>query len=282
MAKGLFGRVPYFGATPDPQETTNPTAAAAAAATPDFPTPQSVLNIRKACSVRVAYGANLTLSGHSTNILDGVTLATGDRVLALGQTLPAQNGVYVATVSGTTMTLARAPDMDSMAEIAGTIVVVQSGAYGAGLLYLPLNLDPATAILGTSPIVYTQPFPVLDSGVGQSFLVRVSIAPGVGGAADDVDLLAGTLFPSGFPWPVRMKEAHLYVENVVAGATIRIFTAAGGGGSPVTSAISVAAAGHLRDNSDVVPALVSAGTKFYARRSDNTAEGDLVLELIRD
>ena len=48
--------------------------------------------------VRAVAVANQTLTGAAT--IDGVVLATGDRVLCANQTLPAANGIYVANTAG--------------------------------------------------------------------------------------------------------------------------------------------------------------------------------------
>lgn len=60
---------------------------------------------------RAATTANITLSG--LQVIDGVSLIAGDRVLVKNQTLPAQNGIYVVSGSG----WARSADANDSAEI---------------------------------------------------------------------------------------------------------------------------------------------------------------------
>src|SRR5690554_3718006 len=70
---------------------------------------------------------NLTLSG--TQTIDGVAVATGDRVLAWMQNSTAENGIYVCQSSS----WARAKDFDGKRDVTrGTLVYVSSGgtAYG--------------------------------------------------------------------------------------------------------------------------------------------------------
>lgn len=79
--------------------------------------------------VVVVATSNLTLSGEQT--IDGV-LTSASRVLLVGQTAGAENGIYV-TAAGA---WARASDFDATAEIvAGTMIYVQQGTVGARSLY---------------------------------------------------------------------------------------------------------------------------------------------------
>jgi hypothetical protein len=57
---------------------------------------------------------------------DGIVLATSDRVALTGQTLPAQNGVYVVQASGAAV---RATDVDTESEIIGASFTVSEGAH---------------------------------------------------------------------------------------------------------------------------------------------------------
>lgn len=66
--------------------------------------------------VRVATTANISISSDLQNgdIIDGVTLATGDRVLVKNQTTASQNGVYIVSSSGAA---SRATDFDTSGEV---------------------------------------------------------------------------------------------------------------------------------------------------------------------
>lgn len=78
--------------------------------------------------------SNVTLSGGAPATVDGVSLSQGDRVLVIGQTNKAQNGIYnVATVgTGSNGTWNRTKDADDANDItAGTQVSVTEGTtYG--------------------------------------------------------------------------------------------------------------------------------------------------------
>lgn len=76
---------------------------------------------------RVATTGNITLSGEQ--IIDGVTVASGDRVLVNSQTDQTTNGIYYADTS----TWKRAPDFDGQLDAArGTLVYVTEGTIGVG------------------------------------------------------------------------------------------------------------------------------------------------------
>lgn len=100
-------------------------------------------------AVRVATTANIDLSLAPASI-DGVTLASGDRVLVKDQSTAAQNGIYVFNGSGSAMT--RATDMDSGDEFDGAAVFVMEGTQaGSGWT------ETATvATVDTSAVVFSQ------------------------------------------------------------------------------------------------------------------------------
>lgn len=86
-------------------------------------------------SVRVATTVTGTLATAFANsqTVDGITLATGDRILIKNQSSPAENGIYVVAASGAP---ARALDMDAWTEIPGAFVAVEVGTANADTLWL--------------------------------------------------------------------------------------------------------------------------------------------------
>ena len=109
-------------------------------------------------------GATLTNAGTQVAlVIDGVTVATNDRVLVYQQTNQTQNGVYVVTNTGsgsTNWVLTRSTDTDSYGPSdpdalgAGDAFFVQQGATGAGELYV-CNTE-GTITFGTTNITFTQ------------------------------------------------------------------------------------------------------------------------------
>lgn len=103
-------------------------------------------------AVRVATTANGTLASAFENgdTIDGITLATGDRILIKDQSTGSQNGIYVVAASGAPT---RATDADSSAEIDSMTVYVESGTANADTVWT-LTTDNPT--LGSSSLTYAQ------------------------------------------------------------------------------------------------------------------------------
>jgi hypothetical protein len=111
-------------------------------------------------SVRAATTANVTLASALENgdTLDGVVLATGNRVLVKNQTTGSQNGIYVVKSSGTPD---RSTDADLAAEVTSNFAVfVEEGTVNADQGYVLTN-DGAITV-GTTALTFTQ-----FTGLGQ-------------------------------------------------------------------------------------------------------------------
>jgi len=111
-------------------------------------------------SVRVATTANGTLSSAFANnsTVDGVTLATGDRILLKDQSTGSQNGIYTVNASGAPT---RATDFDADSEVTGgTFFFVEEGTVNADNGFVMTN--DGTVTVGSTALVFTQ-----FSGAGQ-------------------------------------------------------------------------------------------------------------------
>jgi hypothetical protein len=111
-------------------------------------------------SVRAATTANVTLASALENgdVLDGVTLATGNRVLVKNQSTGSENGIYVVKVSGAPD---RSTDADTGAELTSNFAVfVEEGTVNADQGYVLTN-DGAITV-GTTALTFTQ-----FTGLGQ-------------------------------------------------------------------------------------------------------------------
>lgn len=84
--------------------------------------------------VRAATTTNGTLATAYENgdVIDGITLATGDRILLKDQTTGAENGIYTVNASGAPT---RATDMDVAAEANNATVLIEAGTVNAGDIY---------------------------------------------------------------------------------------------------------------------------------------------------
>ena len=101
---------------------------------------------------RAATTGNVTLSSDLQNgdSLDGITLATGDRVLVKDQSTGSQNGIYKVVASGTA---SRDTDFDAIGELAGQLVIIQEGSVNAEKMFLCTTDSDAS--LGSDTITFT-------------------------------------------------------------------------------------------------------------------------------
>lgn len=111
-----------------------------------------IAGVKPKTSARVASLANVVIASALENgdTLDGVTLATGDRVLLKNQTAPEQNGIYIVAASGAA---ARSADFDSVTpidEINGAWLAVQEGTQ-AGQIFVQFG---SVAVIDTDPVTF--------------------------------------------------------------------------------------------------------------------------------
>lgn len=104
-------------------------------------------------AVRAASTANGTLASAFENgdTLDGVTLATGDRILLKNQSAPAENGIYVVAASGAP---ARASDADAGSELLNAAVFVEEGTTNADSGWVCTTNAPITP--GSTSLTFAQ------------------------------------------------------------------------------------------------------------------------------
>lgn len=102
--------------------------------------------------VRAASTANATLATAFENgdTLDGITLATGDRILIKDQTTQSENGIYTVNATGAPT---RATDANTSAKLNSATVFVLSGTVNADRSYTQTTDNPT---IGSSNIVWAQ------------------------------------------------------------------------------------------------------------------------------
>jgi hypothetical protein len=103
--------------------------------------------------VRAATTAAVTLATAFENgdSIDGVTLATGDRILVKNQADGTENGIYVVAASGAP---ARATDADTGAEMVQATVLVREGTTNADSGWTCTN--DGTITLGSTSLAFVQ------------------------------------------------------------------------------------------------------------------------------
>ena len=112
---------------------------------------------------RAATTGNISLSSDLQNgdTLDGITLATNDRVLVKDQSTNTENGIYKVVASGTA---SRDPDFDTVDELAGQMIIVKEGSVNADSFHL-CTTDSGT--IGSAAITFTQVTPSSGGTVTQ-------------------------------------------------------------------------------------------------------------------
>lgn len=117
-------------------------------------------------SVRVASTANVSVATGLVNgsVVDGVTLATGDRVLLKNQTTGSENGVYIVAASGAA---SRATDNIS----ANTFWFAEEGTANADTQWVVTTNNPITT--GTTSLVISQ-FGAATNYVGTANRITIS------------------------------------------------------------------------------------------------------------
>lgn len=99
-------------------------------------------------SCRVATQANTNLASPGAT-LDGITMASGDRVLVRAQTAAAENGIYVW--NGAAVAMTRSLDANTAAELEQAVVTVEEGT-SAGVTF---RQGVVNFTLGTTSITWS-------------------------------------------------------------------------------------------------------------------------------
>jgi hypothetical protein len=159
--------------------------------------------------VRVLALTNVTIATPGTTI-DGVTMATNDRVLLTAQTTASQNGLYVFNGSAAAMT--RALDADSAAELLNMAVFVSQGTSADSAWTLTTD---APLTVGTTALTYAQ-FTGAQAFVAGNGLARtgnqVDVVPGTGiSVAGDQVGIDTTVIPRLFATSIGDGAAVSYV-----------------------------------------------------------------------
>jgi len=108
------------------------------------------LKTRIICKAATTGNVDLSADLQNGDTLDGVTLATGNRVLVKDQSTASQNGIYTVVASGTA---SRDTDFDAIGELAGQLVIVQEGSTNSDKIFLCTTDTSAT--LGSDTITFT-------------------------------------------------------------------------------------------------------------------------------
>ena len=109
------------------------------------------LHIHASCNAATTSNVDLSTALEAGDVVDGVTLVAGNRVLVKNQSTTSQNGIYVVQETGAAV---RAADFDTPAEIdGGDFTFVTAGTVNDNTGWV--QIEKVTTI-GTDPIVFVQ------------------------------------------------------------------------------------------------------------------------------
>ncbi len=177
---------------------------------------------------------NLSTDLENGDTLDGITLATGERVLVKNQGTASENGIYIVVASGAGT---RATDFDSTAEVtAGAFFFVEEGTVNASRGFvLQAKSGGGSFTVGTDALTFSQ-----FSGAGQ-----ITAGAGLGQSGDTLSVNVDTT-------TIEINSDTLRVAASAAGDGL-----SGGGGSAL--AVTVAGSGGVEISSDALQIKVDSG-----------------------
>jgi hypothetical protein len=165
--------------------------------------------------VTVASTANITtplttLVAGAT--VDGITLATGNRVLLKNQTTATENGIYVVGADAETDPATRALDLAAASIAQGTFVFVSNGTLNGDQAFVCTNASAATSVVDTHALVFqglvTQAGPLAGNGLSDS---GAQLQVNVDDSTIEINADILRLKDSGI---VNAKIANTTIENV--------------------------------------------------------------------
>ncbi|MBL8186599.1 MAG: hypothetical protein JNK38_01255 [Acidobacteria bacterium] len=209
-------------------------------------------------SVRVATTTAGTLSTSFENgdTVDGVTLATGDRILIKDQSTGSENGIYVVAASGSP---ARSTDADASAEVtAGMLVAVNEGTTNGDKLFLLTTNDTIT--LGSTSLTFTAVNSSGGSGtVNNGASGKFAHYPSTGTTVDDAD---GLNYSASSPNVTVTAQNSTHVPLMIQLAASQSAGALEVKNSGGTTLYSLTPSGGFSTGGDSTISLTSSSTTF--------------------
>jgi len=177
--------------------------------------------------VKAVSVADIVIAAPVTNIIDGVALANGDRVLLKDQTLPAENGIY--DFNGIGVPMIRSSDADTDAEVTqGLFTYTLGGTVNEDTGWLLTTPNPIS--LGVTALTFVE----LTLGVTQVAPIG-SLGQSVDGLTVNNNSIAAQIFDSTTPGMVP-ASGGLSTEYLSADGTFSV--PAGGGITELTGDVT--------------------------------------------
>jgi hypothetical protein len=188
-------------------------------------------------SVRAATTAAGTLASSFANgsAIDGVTLATGDRILIKDQAAAQENGIYTVNASGAPT---RATDVDSWAEVPGAYTWVEQGTVNADTGWVSTANAGGTLNTTAMPWTLFSSATALIAGAGLNktgnTIDVVATGSGISVNADDIALSSAlqadhTLISGATAGMVAHTGANTVANRTITGTANRVTITNGDG-----------------------------------------------------
>jgi hypothetical protein len=121
---------------------------------------------------------------------------------------------------------------------------------------------------------------IMDAqGLGTEYTIRKNWAAGTPGSAGDIVIYDGST--TKLPFGIRIVDVTVIVATNLAGKTATLRSAAAGGGSALSDALSLASTGVVRNATVTTTAAVSAGAGLWLRLSDIGTAGEIIINCLR-
>lgn len=197
-------------------------------------------------SVRAATTVNgaLATAYENADVIDGVTLATGDRILLKNQTTGSENGIYTVNASGAPT---RSTDADSNSEVTPNLYTfVEEGTVNADTGWTLTNNGAIT--LGTTALVFTQFSGAGAVTAGAGLTQSGTTIDAVGTAnrivvnANDIDIGSSVLTDTSTHTLTNKSISGGQITSAVANATLAAQATAALGLKSATTTVDVQSA----------------------------------------
>lgn len=219
--------------------------------------------------VAIPDGPDLTSELHNGTTWNGVTVATGDRVLLTGQTPASDNGIYIVPVSGVA---SRSTDANTAAKLLGAVIPIMQGTANADTFFICTN-DSIT--LGSTSLSFVN----LKTSLGLGSLAFVSNLTGIVtsvGAATSIanGALSLAKLASGTAGNVLVYNSSGVVDVAATGTAGQILTSNGAGNAPTFQ--NVAGGGDALTSGTLAQFAATTSLQLKGVISDETGSGALV------
>jgi hypothetical protein len=220
-------------------------------------------------SVRAATTAAVLLASGLENgdAIDGVTLATGDRVLVKNQGTASENGIYVVQASGTAV---RATDFDGTGEVSGgAFTFVEEGTVNADSGWVVTSNGAIT--VGTDAIAWVQ-----FSGAGQitagAGLTKSGNTLDVVGTADRITINADSVdIASTYVGQSSITTLGTITTGVWNGTDVAVADGGTGGSTAATARTNLGIATSAGTATTSTPALARIAKQACAASAASTS-----------